>query len=57
MFALSATDVAIRLARQNGTLEIVEREGRFGAYWAICDDHGVIEVHSTAEEANERAGA
>ena len=54
MIALSATDLAIRLARENGTLRITESEGRFGTYWAIEDDHGLIEVAMTKAEADRR---
>lgn len=57
MFTLSATCLAIALADQAGTLRLVEREGRFGAFIAIEDATGVIEVALSAEEADERINA
>lgn len=57
MLTLSATDLAIAIAAKAGTLTVTECEGRFGAYWAIEDDHGVIEVALSAEEAAERVKA
>ena len=56
MIALSATDLAIRIARETGTLK-VERcfSERFqNHFWAISDEHGLIEVASTEQEARER---
>lgn len=53
-FTLSATDLAIRIAKREGTLRVSEHTGRFGQYWAISDSHGVIEVHDTAAEADAR---
>ena len=53
MRTLSANDVAIAIALREGTLRIEQREGRFGPYWSIQDDYGVIEVTSSAEEANQ----
>lgn len=54
MQTLSATDLAIAIAAKAGTLEVTEREGRFGAFWAISDDRGLIEVHLSADEAERR---
>jgi len=55
---LSATDVAISLARESGTLKVVERVSeRLGnTFWSIEDQHGTIEVHLSHAEAAERAG-
>lgn len=51
----SATDFAIRLAAQAGTLTLTERPSRFGdTYIAIGDDHGLIEVANTMAEARAR---
>lgn len=41
---LSATDLAIRLAHQQGTLKMGTRVGRFGAYTFLEDATGVLEV-------------
>ena len=57
VLTLSATDVAIARAIKAGTLTIAEHEGRFGPYWAISDDRGIIEVANTQQEADERIGA
>jgi len=57
MLLLSATDVSIARAAKSGTLKVAEALGRFGPYWAIEDEHGVIEVALSAEEAQERVGA
>jgi len=57
MFTLSATCLAIALADKAGTLHIVEREGRFGTFYAIEDEHGLIEVHNTRKEINDRLTA
>jgi hypothetical protein len=54
MKLLSATDVAIAKAIKAGTLRSLRRTGRFGEFWAIEDDHGVIEVHNTDAEAFRR---
>lgn len=54
MKMLSATCVAIRLALEEGTLKVVEREGRFGQYFAIEDQFGLIEVQRTKEEVDAR---
>ncbi len=57
MLLASATDLAINIAAKSGTLKVTEAVGRFGPYWAIEDDHGVIEVALSAEEAQERVAA
>lgn len=57
MLLLSATDIAINRAAKSGALKVVEATGRFGAYWAIEDDHGLIEVALSVEEADERVKA
>lgn len=54
MLLASATDLAISLAIKAGTLRITEHTGRFGQYWAISDNHGVIEVHNSKAEAEAR---
>ena len=54
MLTLSATDLAIAVANKNGTLSITEQTGRFGQFWAISDDFGLIEVALTANEAKTR---
>ena len=51
---MNASTLAIREANANGSLRIVEREGRFGTFYAICDDHGTIEVADTMAEAVKR---
>jgi hypothetical protein len=51
---LSATDVAIAVAIKSGSLRVTGHNGRFGSYWAIEDDFGLIEVALTAEAAAER---
>lgn len=55
MIAFSSTDLAIRNAAHAGTLVITAHEGRVGPYWAISDEHGLIEVHLTEAEAHDRA--
>ncbi len=57
MILLSATDLAISIARKNGTLRVTEETGRFGQYWAIKDDQGLIEVAMTLAEADKRIGS
>ena len=57
MLLLSSTDLAISLASKNGTLRVTEETGRVGAYWAIQDEHGLIEVALSAEEAADRVAA
>ena len=55
MRALSATDLAIALAVNAGTLRLTERASRLGGtFVAIEDANGVIEVASNMEEANKR---
>lgn len=54
MTGISATDVAIRMARQGGTLKVEAQEGRFGSYWTISDEFGLIEVAMSAAEVEER---
>ena len=54
MKTLSATCLAIRLALEEGTLKVVEREGRFGQYFAIEDQFGLIEVQRTREQVDAR---
>jgi len=54
MKLLSATDLAIALAVKNGTLKVTERVGRFGQFWAIADDVGLIEVQMTETAMRER---
>lgn len=44
---------AIRLAKREGTVRVEKREGRFGKFFAICDQHGTIEVADTLAEAEE----
>ncbi len=50
----SATDLAIAIAIKAGTLETREREGRFGTFWSLEDERGLIEVHNTKGEAESR---
>jgi hypothetical protein len=54
MTYLSATCVAIGLASKAGTLRLVEREGRFGAFVSIEDHVGVIEVADDMAAAEAR---
>lgn len=54
MLAVSSQCFAIATAAKAGSLSLVEREGRFGSFIAICDDRGTIEVAETRAEANER---
>ena len=54
MLCLSATDLAIRLAKESGTLTVIERVNRFGdAFWAIEDDHGTITVALSEDESRQ----
>jgi len=57
LLLLSATDVAIALAAQSGTLRISAQTGRFGAFASIEDDRGLIEVTASVEEAESRVAA
>lgn len=50
----SATDLAIRIAKRDGHLTLVERKGRFGSYVSIQDNCGTIEVADTMELAEQR---
>lgn len=54
MRSLSATCVAIALASKAGTLRLTERQGRFGAYVAIEDAKGIIEVADDMSAAERR---
>ena len=57
MLAVSSQCFAIAQADKAGTLSLIEREGRFGSFIAICDDRGTIEVADTQAEANARLDA
>ena len=57
MRLLSSTDLAIALALKAGTFRATQQEGRFGAYVAFSDAHGLIEVHNTQAEADARLAA
>ena len=53
MLLLSSSDVSIRLAA--GTLRITEAVNRFGdTFFAVEDDHGIIEACLTRSEAEAR---
>lgn len=54
---LSATDLAIKIAAQEGTLSVERKYNpRIDSnYWAIADDHGIIEV-AMDHEIIERLG-
>ena len=55
---LSSTDLAIAIAAKRGTLRLVTRASRLGGeYVAIEDDHGLIEVHNSADEAQDRVAS
>ena len=54
MIAVSATDLAIRLAKERGELTVTQHEGRHGTYWAISDSHGLIEVAMSEQEVAKR---
>ena len=53
-FVLTSSDVAIRAAKSRGTLAITrEVNARLGnEFWAISDEHGLIEVALTSEEVD-----
>jgi hypothetical protein len=52
---LSGTDVAIAMARRDGTLKLNERPSRYGGtYVAICDEFGIIEVADDMAAAERR---
>jgi hypothetical protein len=58
MFAIAAQSVAAAAAKANGSL-VINREfnDRLGVeYWAVSDDHGVIEVFNSFDEAKAFAG-
>jgi hypothetical protein len=54
MRIISSQSVAIRMAKQNGTLRVTEEfNARLGTpYWAISDDRGLIEVAMSKAEAD-----
>ena len=54
MHAYASTDLAITIADKAGSLSLIEREGRFGQFVAICDEAGTIEVADTMGEAEAR---
>ena len=56
MLLASSTDLAITLAVKRGTVRIIERQSRYGlgAYFAIEDECGMIEVCNTRAEAEAR---
>lgn len=54
MLLVSASCLAIALAAKSGTLKVTPCQGRFGEYFAIEDDYGLIEVALTADEAAQR---
>jgi hypothetical protein len=56
MLLASSTDLAITLAVKRGTVRIIERQSRYGlgAYFAIEDEKGLIEVHASRAEAEAR---
>lgn len=54
---LSATDVAIRLAHENGTLKMGVGVGRFGAYTYLEDETGLLEVFPDNAAAGARIEA
>lgn len=51
---LSSTDLAIAVATRKGTLRIEDKQGRFGPFVAISDDHGLIEVADDRPAAERR---
>lgn len=58
MLALSSACLAISLADERGTLQLVERESRFGgSYIAISDERGIIEVADDLPAAEARRDA
>lgn len=54
MFAFCANDLAIRIAKRDGHLVLVQRDGRFGEYVSIEDKFGTIEVANNMAEAKRR---
>ena len=58
MLTLSATDVAIALAHEAGTLIVKEFTTRFGETWIkVADEHGTIEVHPSWDDYHSRFDA
>jgi hypothetical protein len=57
MLAVSSQCLAIAQADKAGALSLIERDGRFGSFVAICDDRGTIEVADTRAEADRRVTA
>lgn len=54
MQLFSSTCLAIANANFKGTLWLEEKEGRFGSYFIIGDEHGMIEVAHTLQDAENR---
>lgn len=54
MLAVASQDLAIVEAVGRGELSLVQRDGRFGSFIAICDSAGTIEVCDNADEARSR---
>ena len=54
MKTLAIQDLSIANAIRADTLRITEQVGRAGAFWAVEDADGVIEVHLTPEAAAAR---
>jgi hypothetical protein len=50
----SATDLAIRIAKREGHLELVEKRGRFGPFVSIRDRYGIIETADNMDAAQRR---
>lgn len=50
----SATDLAIKHAKRDGNLVLVQRQGRFGSYVSVQDKWGTIEVAESMEAAERR---
>ena len=58
MQTLSATDLAIALADDRGTLSFFETIGRFGdEHVRITDEHGTIEIADSIADAKARLAA
>ena len=53
MYTMSATDVAMRLAAERDTLTVKKAKGRFGAYFTLSDEKGLIAVAVTPSEVAE----
>lgn len=54
MIALSASCVAIASAIENGSLRIEKASGRYGEYFTISDNCGLIEVAMDRAEVDAR---